>query len=121
VPLPDLPWNHWKFFYKTVQYMALGIPVVARRMGSNSEIIADGVNGFLVETNEEWYQRLSLLVTDNDLRQRMGKAARATIVERFSTQVQMPRMVSIFEKVLQRAHVPRNKTTQPIPSRGREH
>lgn len=107
VPLPDLPWNHWKFFYKTVQYMALGIPVVARRMGSNSEIIEDGVNGFLVETSEEWYQRLRMLVTDNELRRRMGKAARATIVERFSTQVQMPRLVSIFEQVWQSAQVAR--------------
>jgi len=105
VPLPDLPWNHWKFFYKTVQYMALGIPVVARRMGSNSEIIEDGVNGFLVETNEEWYQRLLTLVTDKELRRRMGTAARATIVERFSTQVQMPRMVSIFEQVWQKARI----------------
>ncbi len=105
VPLPDLPWNHWKFFYKTVQYMALGIPVVARRMGSNSEIIEDGVNGFLVETNEEWYQRLQMLVTNKELRSRMGKSARATIVERFSTQVQMPRMVSIFEQVWQRAEI----------------
>lgn len=103
VPLPDLPWNPWKFFFKTVQYMALGMPVVARRMGSNTEIIEDGVNGFLVETSEEWYQRLRTLVTDNELRQRMGNAARATIVERFSTQVQMPRMVSIFEQVWQRA------------------
>jgi glycosyltransferase involved in cell wall biosynthesis len=105
VPLPDLPWNHWKFFYKTVQYMALGIPVVARRMGSNSEIIEDGVNGFLVETNEEWYQRLETLVTDRELRGRMGKAARETIVERFSTQVQMPRMISIFEQVWQKAGI----------------
>jgi hypothetical protein len=37
----------------------------------------------------------------------MGKAARDTIVERFSTQVQMPRMVSIFEQVWQNAPVAR--------------
>ena len=41
-----------------------------------------------------------LLIQDADLRNRMGAAARATVVERFSTQVQMPRVVSIFEEVL---------------------
>jgi glycosyltransferase involved in cell wall biosynthesis len=100
VPLTDLPWNRWKFFFKTVQYMAVGLPVVARRLGSNSEIITHGVNGFLVESNDEWYDCLRALVTNRDLRRRMGEAARETIVTRYSTQIQMPRMVSIFEHVL---------------------
>ncbi|MDT4898884.1 MAG: hypothetical protein QOH25_3961 [Acidobacteriota bacterium] len=103
VPLPDHPWHRWKFFFKTVQYMAMGLPVIARRMGSNSEVVQEGVNGFLVETEDEWYDRLRTIVTDHDLRRRMGAAARATIVERYSTQVQMPRMVSIFERVLEGA------------------
>lgn len=103
VPLLDLPWNHWKFNYKTVQYMAVGLPVVARRMGSNNEIIQDGVNGFLVDNQDEWYDRIHTLVTNHDLRLRMGKAARATIVERFSMQAQAPLVVSIFERMLQQS------------------
>ena len=103
LPLIDHSWHPWKFFFKTVQYMAVGLPVVARRMGSNAEIIEDGVNGYLVETENEWRDRLRLLIEDPALRKRMGAAARATIVERFSTQVQMPRVVSIFEDVLKAA------------------
>jgi glycosyltransferase involved in cell wall biosynthesis len=110
LPLIDHSWHPWKFFFKTVQYMAVGLPVVARRMGSNAEIIEDGVNGFLVETEPEWRDRLRLLIEDADLRKRMGAAARKTVVERFSTQVQMPRVVSIFEDVLMRA---RNRTLPP--------
>jgi glycosyltransferase involved in cell wall biosynthesis len=102
VPVPDLAWNRWKFFYKTVQYMALGIPVIARRIGSNSEIIQDGVNGFLVETQEEWYDRLALLTRDSALRQRMGGAARKTIIEKYSIDKQAARVVSLFEQVLNR-------------------
>jgi glycosyltransferase involved in cell wall biosynthesis len=107
LPLIDHSWHPWKFFFKTVQYMAVGLPVVARRMGSNAEIIQDGVNGFLVETEDEWRARLRLLIEDAELRKRMGVAARETVLERFSTQVQMPRVVSIFEEVLARA---RNQT-----------
>ena len=65
VPLLDDPWSPWKFFFKTVQYMAVGLPVVARRMGSNCEVIREGENGFLVETPDEWHDRLHLLVHDN--------------------------------------------------------
>ena len=100
VPLTDLDWNSWKFFFKTVQYMAVGLPVIARRLGSNSEIIEHGVNGFLVETQDEWYNCMRQLATDHKLRLQMGAAARATVIERYSTQKQMPRMVSVFEKVL---------------------
>jgi len=97
VPLTDLPWNRWKFNFKTIQYMAVGLPVVARRMGSNVEIITDGVNGFLVESQQEWTDRLLALATDPELRQRMGRAARATAVERYSNDVQLPRIVSLLD------------------------
>ena len=103
LPLLDHSWHPWKFFFKIVQYMAVGLPVVARRMGSNAEVIEDGVNGFLVETDAEWRERLGLLINDAGLRRRMGAAARATIVERFSTQVQMPWVISIFENVLEKS------------------
>ena len=106
VPLTDLNWNLWKFFFKTVQYMATGLPVVARRMGSNVEIIEHGVNGFLVESEEEWYDCMRELVTNHDLRQRMGRAARERVVAQYSTQSQMPRMVSVFEQVLEESKKP---------------
>jgi glycosyltransferase involved in cell wall biosynthesis len=103
LPLIDHTWHPWKFFFKAVQYMAVGLPVVARRIGSNAEIIEDGVSGFLVETENEWRERLRLLIEDPAMRKRMGAAARSTVVERFSTKVQMPRVVSIFESVLEQA------------------
>lgn len=99
VPLLDLNWNPWKFYLKTVQYMAVGLPVVARRMGSNSEVIKDGVNGFLVETKEEWFDRLSLLIEDSELRRKMGAEARRAAVENYSIKVQMPRVAQIFKEV----------------------
>jgi glycosyltransferase involved in cell wall biosynthesis len=101
VPLLDNPWNHWKFFFKTVQYMAVGLAVVARRMGSNAEVIQDGINGFLVDSEGEWYDRLQLLVEDAALRRRMGAAARETVVEQYSTRAHMPRVLEIFERGLQ--------------------
>ena len=104
VPLNDLPWNRWKFYFKTVQYMAVGLPVVARRLGSNAEVIEDGVNGFLVETEQEWLDRLRLLAGAPALRRQMGAAARATVVERYSLAVHMPRMTRVFDRMLEPAY-----------------
>lgn len=102
VPVRDHPWNAWKFFFKVVQYMAAGLPVVAQRTGSNAEVIEDGSNGFLVETPREWYERLSVLARDAELRRRMGTAARQTAVERFSLDEHAARVVSVFEKLTRR-------------------
>lgn len=99
VPLLDLEWNPWKFYLKTIQYMAVGLPVIARRIGSNSEVIDDGVNGFLVETESEWFDRLSQLIEDRSLRRRMGEAARSKAVEMYSVDAQKKNVAQIFEDV----------------------
>jgi glycosyltransferase involved in cell wall biosynthesis len=101
LPVNDQPWNRWKFFLKCVQYMAAGLPVVARRIGSNDEVVDDGVNGFLVETQDEWYDRLKALADDPALRRRMAAAARATAVERFSPETQMSRVAAVFNSVVE--------------------
>ena len=99
VPLLDLDWNPWKFYLKLIQYMAVGLPVVAQKMGSNADVIQDGVNGFVVETEEEWIEKLGLLIQNPELRIKMGKEARKSAVEKYSTEVQMPRVAKVFEEV----------------------
>jgi glycosyltransferase involved in cell wall biosynthesis len=100
VPLTDLPWNKWKFFYKTLQYMAAGLPVVARPLGSNPDVIQDGVNGFLVDTEEQWHDRLRTLVEDRGLRERMGAAAREAVARSYSVEGRIPDVVAKFESML---------------------
>lgn len=103
VPLTDHPWNHWKLFFKTLQYMAVGLPVVARKLGANAEMIQDGVNGFLVETADEWRDRLCLLAANPALRRQLGTAARQTVIERYSSSAQMKLVTGVFERAIQRS------------------
>ncbi|HYG84885.1 MAG TPA: glycosyltransferase [Azospirillum sp.] len=42
-------------------------------------MVDHGVNGFLCETPDEWYQALSMLRRDPGLRRAMGKAGRAKV------------------------------------------
>jgi len=70
--------------FKSLQYMALGIPAVASPVGVNTRIVADGESGFLCATPDEWYEALRKLLTDAALRARFGAAAQRTVRERYS-------------------------------------
>jgi glycosyltransferase involved in cell wall biosynthesis len=96
VPVKPSNWSSWKFFFKLIQLMSLGLPVVATPTGSNLEIIDDGVNGFFADNQQEWYDRLQLLIDNPDLRQSMGEAARETVKARFSLTSQIDLIENIF-------------------------
>jgi len=68
--------------------MSLGLPVVGSPIGSNMEIISDGINGFLADSQTEWYERLKLLLENAELRTRLGEKARQTVSENFDIQKQ---------------------------------
>lgn len=88
MPLPDDRWSCGKCGFKGIQYMALSIATVMSPVGVNTDIIEHGVNGFLASTDSEWIDCLSQLIESLELRQRLGKAARETIVERYSVRSQ---------------------------------
>jgi glycosyltransferase involved in cell wall biosynthesis len=96
VPVLPSVWSPWKFFFKLIQFMSLGLPVVATPVGSNLEIIEDGVNGFLAKDADEWQARLRQLLDDEELRRRMGAAARATVEAEFSLTKQIDFIESVF-------------------------
>jgi len=75
-PLLDTPFTRSKSPIKAIEYNALGIPVIASNVGPYREYVVDGVNGFLVDTEAEWVDRINLLLEDTDLRNTMGVAAR---------------------------------------------
>jgi glycosyltransferase involved in cell wall biosynthesis len=99
MPLPDTPWERGKCGGKLLQYMALGIPAVASPVGVNTQIVADGENGFLASTGNEWYECLRALIRDAALRKRIGGRARQTMEARYSIKVTGPRLRAIVEEV----------------------
>jgi glycosyltransferase involved in cell wall biosynthesis len=96
MPLVDEAFERGKCGYKLIQYMASGLPVVASPVGANCQIVEHGVNGFLAETPEEWEQALGTLLTDADLRQRMGMAGRLKVEQKYCAQVTAPKLIDLF-------------------------
>jgi glycosyltransferase involved in cell wall biosynthesis len=96
MPLIDDEFSRGKCGLKALQYMALGIPPVVSPVGVNTQIIQDGVNGFLASTPEEWIAKITLLLRDPELRRRMGSAARATVEGKYSAAIQSRVVFDIF-------------------------
>ena len=83
---------------KALQYMALGIPPVVSPIGVNASIVQDGVNGFHARTEDEWVDRIALLLKDESLRARMGREARRTVEESYSHRVHAPRVAHVLRE-----------------------
>lgn len=100
-PLPlDEEWVYGKSGLKALQYMALGLPVVATAIGANFRVIENEKSGLLVTTKEEWVQRLKELINDSDLRRRLGTAARERVEKYYSVKANEPVYLNILNQVV---------------------
>ncbi len=61
---------------KVLEFMAMGLPVVASAVGENVNLVKPGVNGFLAQTEDEWVDALSKMIEDDKLRTKIGKTSR---------------------------------------------
>ena len=84
MPLPDDPFTKGKGGYKLLQYMAMGLPVVASPVEINCEIVSHEKTGFLAETDTEWVTFLGKLIKNKALRNQMGVAGRTKVMENYA-------------------------------------
>lgn len=96
MPLSDDKWAKGKCGFKALQYMALEIPTVASPVGVNNTIIDDGLNGFLANDENEWLRLLEQLITESELRKKVGSKGREKIIEHYSVISNSPTFLSLF-------------------------
>jgi glycosyltransferase involved in cell wall biosynthesis len=74
------------FGFVVAEAMSAGKPVVANNLGGVREIIVNGLTGFLVDPKEktQMVEAIVNLARDRELRDRMGRAGRKRIIEKFS-------------------------------------
>jgi glycosyltransferase involved in cell wall biosynthesis len=78
------------------------LPVVAYRHGGVPEAVADGVGGLLCAEGDvpALAAKLSRLLDDDALRERLGRAARARVVERFDITERTAALERLYDRVL---------------------
>ena len=66
--------------------MSMENPTVATNVGGIPEMIYNDKTGFLVEEgdSEAWIEKISLLINDKEMREKLGKNARELVIEKFN-------------------------------------
>ncbi len=100
MPLPNDEWAKGKCGLKGLQYMALEIPTLMSPVGVNSEIIQDGVNGYLADEVDEWVEKISKLVESEELRKQLGQKARQTVLEKYSIESEKKNYLKYFNELV---------------------
>lgn len=85
-----------------MEAMAAFCPVVATAVGGVPELVIEGETGFLVDPydSQALASRLKQLIRDPELRERMGKAARARLEENFTLDKMVQSYESFYKKLI---------------------
>ncbi len=84
-PYRDSLINRSKCSAKIIEYMAMGLPIVASRVGQNVEYIEHGISGLLAESDDmdSFAQMMLVTLSDRPKAQAMGQAARERVWDKF--------------------------------------
>ena len=95
------PWYE-PFGLTPLEGMACGRPVIGSAVGGITYTLADGETGLLVPPREPHALAAALrkLLTDNDLRERMGRAARQRVEREFTWATVAERTAALYQTLL---------------------
>ncbi|MDP8263822.1 MAG: glycosyltransferase family 4 protein [Candidatus Ancaeobacter aquaticus] len=99
MPLKQDRWTEGKCGLKLLLYMAYGIPVIGSPVGINSDILEDGINGYLANTNEEWTLKLTALLSDVSIRKQFIENGSQTVNNKYSVNVNATKLTSILRSL----------------------
>ncbi|NWF75386.1 MAG: glycosyltransferase family 4 protein [Nitrospirae bacterium] len=85
-----------------LESLACAKAVIATKVGGNPEIVEDGVNGILVEPENEKQiaQAIIKLISNHELRRKMGENGRLKAVDKFNMEKHIQKMKNVFLEVL---------------------
>ena len=69
---------------KAIQYMFCQVPAIAGPYGENRFLIQDGVNGFLAVDEKQWLEKLEMLISDKNLRNKLAREGYRTVLEKYN-------------------------------------
>ncbi len=84
-----------------LEALASGLPIITTRLSGASEIIEEGIHGFVIDKPEDvdMLSKRIMSLMDKDRNQRMGFEARKC-AENFSFKTHMERMIKLYQSVL---------------------
>ena len=82
--------------------MSVGLPVIASRIGGNSDLVTHGTNGLLVGPHDAdgWCRAISELLQGAERAKELGGSAREMVTANYSIRVIVDQYVAIYERLL---------------------
>lgn len=99
-PLPKEEWVKGKSGLKAIQFMSLGIPVIATDTEINRGVIIHNKTGLLVKNENEWLNALKKLIENKSIRAKMSKNSVSHVKKNFSVEVNKHKYLKIINKVI---------------------
>jgi glycosyltransferase involved in cell wall biosynthesis len=83
-----------------VEAYACGMPAVVSRIGGPQELVAPGETGLLFDPGDaaDLAGKLQTLLSDGDLRKRMGRAARERYTETYTPEINYRQLLACYER-----------------------
>jgi glycosyltransferase involved in cell wall biosynthesis len=91
-PIIEDEWSAGKSGFKSIQYMAVGIPFVVTPVGACAEIGEVGATHLFARSEDEWYRALTRLLSSSELRERMGAAGRHHALQHYTVAEQADKL-----------------------------
>ena len=101
VPYLNIPDRYGKSGFGLKRIMMLGVPVIVSDIGVHKELIIDGVNGFVAKTEDEWYEKLKILISNRRLRKRFSLTGKKLMTSKFNYE----KCTNIFINAIKK-HIP---------------
>lgn len=85
---------------KVYEYMSMGLITVISAVGEVSNVIENGINGFLVKPDDEddLERTLEHIIQNRDSMEEVGKNAREEIIKKYSQKAALRRIGEIFQE-----------------------
>lgn len=99
-PLEITDFTKAKSNLKYLEGAAAKLPMVLTNITQYRKSVTHGVDGFLAETEEDWYKYLKMLVESKELRDKIGGNAYKNIVDNHTIQGNIWRYKNYFQKLL---------------------
>lgn len=103
-PLKDTPFNRCKSNIKWLEAAMLEIPTVASDVLPYRDI-RHGETGFLASNHAQFVKYLSKLIESEELRRKVGKAAKKEVLEHWTTDKFLPLYENLFTKLLEKKDI----------------